>query len=584
MRTTHATTGVTRDYTPRPEYPRPQLRRDEWRNLNGQWAFEMDHGVSGRARGLPEADALESEITVPFAPESELSGVEHTDFVDAVWYRREVDIPGEWFDGRVKLNFGAVDYETEVWINGESVGTHRGGYAPFNLDVTDAAEPGTNVVTVCAEDDTRSDVQPSGKQSQEYHSQGPLYTRVTGIWQTVWLEPVPETYVENLQFEPDPENGALHIEVDLGGSLADGQVRSTALFDGNVVGKATAATDGRYAAFTLDVDETHRWTPEEPNLYDLDLKFLVDGEVVDAVESYFGLRSVTLGDNSVYLNGEPVYQRLVLDQGYYPDGLYTAPTDDALIRDVEIAKEMGFNGARLHQKAFEPRFLYHADRLGYLVWDEHANWGLDHSRSDALGPFLQEWLEIVERDYNHPSLVGWTPFNETKREQDEDLVRTVYWATKALDPTRPVIDASGWVHVETDLVDAHDYEQGPDAFSETYGEIDGPVDPSGHDHATWSEELSYVSEYGGIWWNPAAETDGWGYGDRPEDEAEFFERYRRLTETLLDNEDMWAFCYTQLYDVEQETNGLYTYDREPKFDPARIREINEQVAAFEQGS
>ncbi|WP_224337771.1 glycoside hydrolase family 2 protein [Haloprofundus halobius] len=564
---------------PREEYPRPQLRREQWRNLNGQWAFEIDHGASGRARGLPDADGLAGEITVPFAPESELSGIGHTDFMDAVWYRREIDVPEEWLGGHLLLHFGAVDYEAEVWVNGESVGSHRGGYTPFSLDISDTVTPGSNVVTVCAEDDTRSPVQPSGKQSQQYHSHGPLYTRVTGIWQTVWLEPVPETYVQNLQFEPDPENDAVHAEVELAGALLDGEVRAEVAFGDRSVGATTVRTDGRFAAFTLELAETHRWSPEEPNLYDLELAVLDDGATVDAVESYFGLRSVTLGEHRVYLNGEPRFQRLVLDQGYYPDGLYTAPTDEALIEDIEISKEMGFDGARLHEKVFEPRYLYHADRLGYLVWDEGPNWGLTHSDPAALGPFLQEWLEVVERDYNHPSLVGWTPLNETASDTHEDLVRTLYRATKALDPTRPVIDTSGWYHVETDLVDAHDYEQDPEAFRETYGETDGPVEPSAHDRTTW-ETLSYVSEYGGIWWNPDVE-DGWGYGDRPADEAEFFERYRGLTETLLDNEDMWALCYTQLYDIEQETNGLYTYDREPKFDPERIREINEQPAAFE---
>ena len=571
------------DSTPRPEYPRPQLRRDSWHNLNGEWEFEIDHGASGRARDLPDAESLGETITVPFPPESELSGVEHTDFIDAVWYRREFDVPQRFLDGRLHLRFGAVDYETEVWVNGTSVGTHRGGYTPFAFDVTDAVEPGTNVVTICAEDDVRSTLQPAGKQSQEYDSHGPKYTRVTGIWQTVWLEPVPETYVENLRFQPDPENDTLHAEVELSGAAQRGTLTATATFDDEPVGETTVVTDGTYAAFTLPIDETHPWTPENPNLYDLAVELAVGGDPIDTVESYFGLRSVTLGDNCVYLNGKPVFQRLVLDQGYYPDGVYTAPSDAALREDIERSLELGFNGARLHEKVFEPRYLYHADRLGYLVWDEHANWGMDHGRTETLGPFLQEWLEVIQRDYNHPALVGWTPFNETQSHQDDDLIRTVYRTTKRLDPTRPVIDTSGWYHVETDLVDAHDYEQDPETFRETYGKIEGSVEPTGHSHTEWSEELSYVSEYGGIWWNPEAE-DGWGYGDRPEDEAEFFARYRGMTETLLENEAMWAFCYTQLYDVEQETNGLYTYDREPKFDPERLREINEQVAAFERKS
>ena len=338
---------MSNESVPRPEYPRPQLRRDRWRTLNGQWEFEFDHGTSGRARGLPTADSLDGEITVPFAPESERSGVGHTDFVDAVWYRREVELDEANLADRLLLHFGAVDYEAEVWVNGESVGTHRGGYTPFTFDVTDAARVGTNVVTVCAEDDVRSGLQPAGKQSQQYASHDAKYTRVTGIWQSVWLEPVPKTYVANLTFEPDPENNALHVEIKFKGEVRAGEVVATAAFAGDDVGEATVETDGAYAAFTLELDETHLWTPDEPRLYDLEIDFRGDGETVDAVTSYFGLRSVTFGDDCVYLNGEPVFQRLVLDQGYYPDGLYTAPSDEALRRDIEIAKEMGFNGARL---------------------------------------------------------------------------------------------------------------------------------------------------------------------------------------------------------------------------------------------
>jgi len=320
MGSSRTRTGVSDDSVPRPEYPRPQLRRDEWRTLNGEWEFEIDHGASGRARGLPTADALADEITVPFAPESELSGIEHTDFMDAVWYRREVELTEEDLADRLHLHFGAVDYEAEVWVNGESVGTHRGGYTPFTFDVTDAASTGTNLVTVCAEDDVRSERQPAGKQSQQYAPEGAKYTRVTGIWQPVWLEPVPETYVESLQFEPDPENDALHAEVAFGGPPRAGKVTATATFDGDVVGETTVGTDGAFATFSLDVDETHLWMPGDPQLYDLEIEYAVDGQTRDRVESYVGLRSVTLGDECVYVNGEPIFQRLVLDQGYYPDG------------------------------------------------------------------------------------------------------------------------------------------------------------------------------------------------------------------------------------------------------------------------
>jgi len=570
---------------PRSAYPRPQLRREAWRCLNGEWEFERDPGESGRARGLPDADALEETITVPFPVESELSGIGDRDFVDAVWYRRTVDVPGAWLDGRLLLHFGAVDYETEVWIDGEPVGTHRGGYAPFALDVTDHVDPGTNALTVCAEDDVRSGRQPAGKQHTEYHSSGARYTRVTGIWQPVWLEPVPETYVDDLRLTPDLENGAVHGEVRLGGETPPRgtEVAVEARYDGETVGEATAAAAGEHATVALSLAEVHPWSPADPALYDLDVSLRRKGSVIDTVESYVGLRSVAVEDGVVHLNGEPRFQRLVLDQGYYPDGLYTAPSDDALRRDVERGIEMGFDGARLHEKVFEPRFLYHADRLGYLVWGEHGDWGLDRTDPANLGPFLQEWLEVLERDYSHPSIVGWTPFNETHHGRSPELLRTVYRATRQVDPTRPVVDSSGYTHVETDLLDIHDYTQDVETFRERYAPLadgEGIDPPYDHGDEEYGSELSYVSEYGGIRWHPDSD-EGWGYGDDPDTEAEFLERYRGLTEALLENEGVGLFCYTQLYDIEQEVNGLYTYDREPKFEPETIRAINRQPAAVE---
>lgn len=544
----------------------------------------MDHGRTGRARGLPTTDSLERTITVPFPPESELSGVAHRDFMDAVWYRREFEVTSEDVDGRLLLHFGAVDYEAEVWVNGESVGSHRGGYTPFTFDVTDVVDRGTNALTVCARDEVRTGNQPAGKQSQRYDSHGAVYTRVTGIWQPVWLEPVPETYVERLQIDPNLPDGTVHVRASLRGDPRGVDLEVEAAFEGEPVGEASTGVAGGTARCAVGVGEVHPWTPESPDLYDLTVRLRRDGEVVDEVESYAGLRSVAVEDGVVLLNGERRFQRLVLDQGYYPDGLYTAPSDDALRRDVELGKEMGFDGARLHEKVFEPRFLYHADRLGYLVWGEHANWGLDHADPANLGPFLDEWIEVLERDYNHPSLVGWTPFNETPTDQEDDLLRTVYRATKAIDPTRPVVDTSGYVHVETDLLDVHDYTQDVAEFRERYGALEeGESVELDYGDGEYGPELSYVSEYGGIWWNPGNE-GGWGYGDRPESVDEFVERYRGLTEALLENERVGLFCYTQLYDIEQEANGLYTYDREPKFTPERMRELREittQTAAVE---
>jgi len=308
------------------------------------------------------------------------------------------------------------------------------------------------------------------------------------------------------------------------------------------------------------------------------------------VDSYFGLRSIKIDPPAVLLNGKPVFQRLVLDQGFYPNGIYTAPTDEALKNDIEISMGLGFNGGRLHEKVFEPRFLYWADKLGYLVWGEFPNWGADHSSPETLRRYMSEWMEALERDYSHPSIVGWCPFNETPRNQDPELLRRIYRITKTFDHTRPVVDTSGYVHVETDLYDVHDYDQNPETFAERYRPLaeGGEARRNNPEHdAPYMGQPYWVSEYGGIWWNPGQSDDeGWGYGGvdgRPKSEEDFFERYRKLTEILLNHPRMCAFCYTQLYDIEQEVNGLYYYDRQAKFDPAKLKAINSQKAAIEKG-
>lgn len=572
---------------PRPEYPRPQFVREDWINLNGVWEFEIDSGDSGRARGLITSP-LSSRITVPFCPESRLSGVAHTDFMAAVWYRRVFEVPADWAGSRTILHFGAVDYETEIWVNGVSAGTHRGGYTPFCFDITDLLCGGENTLTVCARDDVRSGLQPRGKQSALYASHHCDYTRTTGIWQTVWLERVPALSVASLRLVPDAGSGRVTVEARLSGDTRGCRLAIRALWDGALAGESVADAGQASVTQTVALSPVRLWAPGDPALYDLELTLTRDGTVLDRVHSYFGLRSLDWSGTAIRINGKPVFQRLVLDQGYYPDGIYTAPSDEELRRDIERSMAMGFSGARLHQKIFEPRFLYWADRLGYLVWGEHASWGLDITTPMGLMRFLPEWLEAVERDFNHPAIVGWCPFNETwdrnGTRQDDEVLAIVYRTTKALDPTRPVIDTSGNYHVETDIFDIHDYEQDPAVFVPRY-------EPAREDrglHVTFPDRQRYggqpyfVSEYGGIWWNPGqTDTKAWGYGKRPQSEAEFLSRYEALTTALLRNPRICAFCYTQLYDIEQEVNGLYTYDRKPKFDPERIRRINEQPAAIE---
>ncbi len=564
----------------RSEHPKPQFQRDSWLNLNGEWLFTIDNGLSGEARGLhrPEAE-YDRVIQVPFCPESRLSGVEHTDFMNAVWYKRTITLEEGQLNGRVLLHFGAVDYHAIIYVNGQKCGEHKGGYSSFYVDITEQIQPGENTLTVQAQDDTRDRLIPSGKQCHVYHSGGCHYTRTTGIWQTVWLEFVPQTRIVKARYTPDAENGSLHILAEVTGS---GVLTAEASYEGRPMGAARVETSGNTVSLHLPLAETHLWEVGCGRLYDLTLTY---GD--DRVNSYFGLRSLQVDGYKFRINGKSVFQRTVLDQGFYPDGIYTAPSDRELEQDIHRSIEMGFNGARLHEKVFEERFLYHCDRLGYLVWGEYPNWGLDHTYEDSIYSVLPEWLEILERDGNHPAIVGWCPFNETwdiaGRKQYDPLLELVYRTTKAVDPTRPCIDVSGAYHVVTDLFDVHDYTQNPADFAAHFDTL--PLDGTFYDPHSAREtyptgQALFVSEYGGIAWN--MDGNGWGYGNAPASPEEFLSRLKGLTDALLDNPCIMGLCYTQLTDVEQEQNGLYTYQRQAKFDPAVIQPIFARKAAIEE--
>lgn len=566
----------------RTEHPKPQFMRDNWINLNGEWQFDIDNANSGKARGLYNPDtAFSSVINIPFCPESKLSGIEHTDFLNAVWYKRTFEITEEQLKGRVVLHFGAVDYEAFVFVNGKEVGSHKGGYVSFSFDITSFINVGKNVVTVNAVDDVRSRHIPCGKQSEKLESYGCFYTRTTGIWQTVWLEFKPNDYIENVKFYPNITDGSVTVAAKFAGS---GNFKCDISYQGKPMGNYQANNTSGSITFNIKLEEAHLWEIGNGRLYDVELNF-----ETDIVHSYFGLREVRLDGMKFLINNKSVFQRLVLDQGFYPDGIYTAPSDEALENDIKMAQAVGFTGARLHEKVFEERFLYHADRLGYIVWGEYPDWGLDHSYADNIYGILPEWMEEVERDFNHPSIIGWCPHNETwileSRKQHDMSVQLVYDVTKALDPTRPCIDSSGGYHIKTDIFCVHNYDQNPETFKANYDKFENEgvlYDAFAHMFTTpmkYKGEAVFVSEYGGIAWD--LNGNGWGYGDGPKSIEEFYSRFKGLTNALLDNKKIFGLCYTQLTDVEQEQNGIYTYDRKLKFDKKILFDILSRKAAIE---
>mgnify|MGYP005973474221 CR=1 FL=1 len=551
---------------PRIAYPRPELVRNNWTNLCGKWEFELDPGRSGRERGLPVKTKLSQTILVPFCPESPLSGIHFQDFIRACWYRKEILFyPKE--NERVLLHFEAAYHTTEVFVNGTSVGVHHGGYTPFSFDITELLTDGKNTLTVCCEGDPRNRLEACGKQSDRYDSYGCLYTRCTGIYAPVWLETVPRTYLKSVKLDPDPDNSRLFLELEFS-EAGDKEIRLTSFLNGISAGSAAGKTTLKFLKIAMDIHPLVLWSLDAPTLYDLDITILSQDKV-DTVRSYFGMRKIELDNLGLKINGNRIFQRLVLDQGYYADGIYTAPDDGDFRRDILLAKRLGFNGARLHERVFDRRFLYEADRLGYLVWGEYANWGFDHTDSDGLKIFLPEWTEAVARDYNHPALIGWCPFNETwdidGKKQADELLRQIYLETKRLDRIRPVIDSSGNYHVITDIYDIHDYCQDIAAYHRRYDIFEeGSVFENRPGRQQYKGQPYMLSEYGGIKWsdNPNA----WGYGDMPDSVSEYVERYTSMIDILMKNPRICGVCYTQLYDVEQEQNGIYRYDRTPKFD------------------
>ena len=594
---------ITTFAIPRAEYPRPQFERNAWINLNGEWTYSFDFGGSGLEREWFKSTGFDQKIIVPFCPESKLSGVEYKDFINHLWYHRTISIPQDWADKQVLLHFGAVYYKSEIYIDGVFAARHFGGTSSFQVDITPYVKAGqTHNLVVYVESDVRNTHQPSGKQNLQFASYGCNYTRTTGIWQTVWMEAVHPEGLQSVQMIPDIDQQQLIIRPRFYKELG-GKLEVTLKDNGKVVSKETVAANS-LSTVILPVKKMKTWSPENPFLYDVEFRVInKEGNVVDEVKSYAGMRKVHIEGKKIYLNNQPYYQRLVLDQGFYPDGIWTAPSDEALKKDIQLSMEAGFNGARLHQKVFEERFYYWADKLGYLTWGEASSWGMDCNDIETARNFITEWTEIVERDRNHPSLLIWTPTNEEfwpDRVQYPRLMQDLYKLTKAIDPTRPFHGTSGGSHIATDIWTVHNYEQDPAKLKELLyndgklmeapkWEIQLMPKNIGYNGLKYTDQYTFpqykhdmpylIDEFGGIKWNPSqqmesAQNTSWGYGEPPHSLEEFYARLEGLVDTVLSLSDhVWGYCYTQLTDVEQEQNGIYYYDRSPKFDMKRIHAI-----------
>ncbi|MBP1202651.1 hypothetical protein JOD97_000665 [Duganella sp. 1411] len=581
------------------EYPRPQLVRDEWQSLDGEWEFAFD----AERRYGSGGDDVEwtRRINVPFAPESAASGIGDPSFHSVCWYRRRFALP--WRAPRTLLHFGAVDYHARVWVNGMLVAEHEGGHTPFCADITDVLVAGPlQTVVVRAEDDPADLAKPRGKQDWQLEPHSIWYPRTTGIWRGVWLEPLPATYIRSLRWTPVFDGFEIGCEVLAGGDArADMSVEVRVTHDGTLLAADRYLMVGMEATRKIvlsdpGIDDSRNdllWSPESPTLLDAELTLYHGDQVIERVRSYTAMRSVAINRDRFMLNGRPYPLRLVLDQGYWPDTLMTAPSDQALRRDVELAKEMGFNGVRKHQKIEDPRYLYWADRLGLLVWGEMPSAYAFSAR--AITRLLKEWTEAIERDYSHPCVIVWVPFNEswgvpnlTSMQAHRNAVEALYHLTRMLDSTRPVIGNDGWEASATDILGIHDYDADPVRLRQRY-EVADPVRtlfdqrrPGGRiltlDGFPHRGQPIVLTEFGGIAYDTRASGQRtWGYS-RACDAESFLAQYRALLEAVAEATMFSGFCYTQFTDTFQETNGLLNADRSPKVALDEIRKATRHGA------
>ena len=586
------------------DYPRPQFVRNNWENLNGTWDFRFDDDNVGEHDKWFENFNGEYEIQVPFTYETKLSGIQDESRHDHIWYGKKIQMDGNRLEKEnYVIHFEGSDFFTTLWVNGKMAGSHRGGYARFSFDITNLVKDGENELVVKVEDSF--DIQqPRGKQRWRDHSYECWYVQTTGIWKTVWTEYVPKISLKAVKMTPVLEDNLLELEyqVNTPENLFDGSlmIEAVASFEGQFINKVCTAVVSEHTGVRIDMTTRNDkypwaariWSPEEPNLYDIEFKVVKCGEVVDRVGSYFAMREIRIDKSNILLNGRPIYQRLILDQGYWKDSHLTPPSEEALIEDIDKIHALGYNGVRKHQKTEDERFLYWCDVKGMLVWSEMA---AAYEFSDyAIEEFTREWIEIVKQNYNHPCIITWTPFNEswgirnveTKR-MEQHFTEAVYYLTKSIDKYRPVIVNDGWEHTVSDIITLHDYEELGEFFEKRYNCKEELLNTEMYHNcfkSAFANGYHYtgqpiiVSEFGGIAFNN--DDSGWGYGNKVDTKEAFISRFDDITTAVKKIPYICGYCYTQVTDVQQEMNGLMDIDRNFKVEPEVIREINERQVGY----
>lgn len=588
------------------DYPRPQFVRGNWKNLNGEWKFRFDDRNLGEKEKWYTGFQSEQKIQVPFTYETKLSGIEEEKRHDDIWYERILEADAERLKtSRYILHFEGSDYLTKVWINGTYAGCHQGAYERFSFDISGLLKDGENILVVKAED-TFDAQQPRGKQRWLDHNFGCWYMQTTGIWKTVWSEYVPQISLNSVKMTPNLEADSLEViyevdapEEELGEDLV---IESCIRFKGTVVEKSAVSMLRNKTAVSLNVFYNgcedmewgiRKWSPEHPDLYDITFRVLKNGQVFDVIRSYFAMREISIDGGNILINGDPLYQRLILDQGYWKDSRLTPPSEEALIEDIEKVLKLGYNGVRKHQKIEDERFLYWCDVKGLLVWSEMA---ATYEFSDyAVEQFTKEWLAIVRQNYNHPCIIVWTPFNESwgigkirTKKTEQSFTEGIYYLTKSIDPFRPVVVNDGWEHTVSDIITLHDYEEAGDILKEYYSAykneiLHGEV-PHNRVKMALANGFQYrgqpviISEYGGIAFNN--NDSGWGYGKKEDSKEDFVQRFEAITRAVKELPYVCGYCYTQVTDVQQEINGLMDEERNFKVDPEIICEINKRETRF----